>query len=99
MVMFCGRTARFVLGPGGKSWRQVLSRLGSFISHVFSSSSMTNRHDSSVGSEAAWNASDQELDPHAEIILSLRFGHKLIYMDILPLPRIHEEQLSAAGER
>ena len=23
----------------------------------------------------------------------------MIYMDILPLPRIHEEQLSAAGER
>ena len=32
-------------------------------SHVFSSSSMTTRHGSSVGSEAAWNASDQELDP------------------------------------
>ena len=24
---------------------------------------------------------------------------RLIYMDILPLPRIYEEQLSAAGER
>ena len=57
--------------------------------------------DSSVGSEAGWNASDQELDPppHVEIILSLRFGHKMIYMDILPLPWIHEEQFSAAGER
>ena len=32
-------------------------------------------------------------------ILSLRFGHKMIYMDILPLPLIHEDQLSAAGER
>ena len=52
---------------------------------------MTNRHDRSVGSEAACNASDQELDPHVEIILSLRFGHKMIYTDILPLPGIHEE--------
>ena len=51
---------------------------------------MTNRHDSSDGSEAAWNASNQELDPHVEIILSLRFGHKMIYMDILLLPGIHE---------
>ena len=41
----------------------------------------------------------KSLTPHAEFILSLRFGHKMIYMDILPLPRIHEEQLSAAGER
>ena len=75
-----------------------MSRLGSFINDVFSSSSMTNRHDSSVGSEAAWNASEQD-DPHVKIILSLRFVHKMIYSDILPLPRIHEDQLSAAGER
>ena len=60
MVMFCGRTAWFVLSPGGKSRRQVLSQLGPFFSHVFSLSSMTNRHDSSVGSEAAWNASDKD---------------------------------------
>ena len=38
----------------------------------------------------------KSLTPHVEIILSLRLGHKMIYMDILPLPRIHEEQLSAA---
>ena len=40
----------------------------------------------------------KSLTPHVEINLSLRFGHKMIYMDILPLPRIREEQLSAAGE-
>ena len=41
----------------------------------------------------------KSLTPHVEIILSLRFGHNMTYMDILPLPQIHEEQLSAAGER
>ena len=37
----------------------------------------------------------KSLTPHVEIILS----YKMIYMDIFPLPRIHEEQLSVAGER
>ena len=35
-------------------------------------------------------------------LLSKKVGFlmtRLIYMEILPLPRIHEEQLSAAGER
>ena len=41
----------------------------------------------------------KSLTPHVEIILSLRFGHKMIYMDIISLPRIHEEQLSAAGKK
>ena len=31
------------------------------LSDIFSSSSMTKRHDSLVGSDAAWNASDQRL--------------------------------------
>ena len=41
----------------------------------------------------------KSLTPHVELILSLRFGHKMIHMDFLPLPWIHEEQLSDTGER
>ena len=101
MVMFCGRTARFVLGQGRKSWRQVLSRLGSLISHFFHFIAWQ------IGMIARSEARQRGMQatksltppPLADIILSLRFGHKMIYMDILPLPRIHEEQLSAAGER
>ena len=54
---------------------------------------------SSIGSEFTWHASGPEVDPYVRHILSWRLGHENISTAILPLPLIHEEQLSVTGER
>ena len=54
---------------------------------------------SSVGKEAAVDASGAEIHPHFRHILSWRFGHENISTTILPLPLIQEEHLSVTGKR
>ena len=44
---------------------------------------MTNRHESSVGTEAVGMQATKSLTPHVEIILSLRVGHKMIYIFLI----------------
>ena len=61
--------------------------------------SYTTGRGSSIESEFAWHASGPEFDPHVRHILSWRLGHENISTAILPLPLIHEEQLSVTGER
>ena len=54
---------------------------------------------SSIGSVSAWHVIGPEFYPHLRHILSWRLSHEKIYLAILPLPLIQEEQLSVTGER
>ena len=58
----CDEAGDYVV-PNVLSPRDLVFRPDNMDETVPHTSSMTNKHDSSVGSEAAWNASDQELDP------------------------------------